>query len=68
MVTQKARKVPNWKCPGPNGVLGYWLKNFPALHEGIPTQIDDVINNGTDISNMDGSREDNTLPKRSRTK
>ena len=48
MVTQQTRKVPNWKCPGPDGVLGYWLKNFPALHERIATQMDDMIN-GMDI-------------------
>ena len=33
MVTQLTRKVPNWKCPRLDGVQGYWLKNFPALHE-----------------------------------
>ena len=49
MVTQQTRKVPHWKCPEPDGVQGYWLKNFPALHERIEAQINDMINNGMDI-------------------
>ena len=49
VVTQQTRKVPNWKCPGSDGVQDYWLKIFPALHERIATQMDDMINNGMDI-------------------
>ena len=49
MITQKTRKIPNWKCPGQDGVQGYWLKNLSALHERIATQMDDRINNGMDI-------------------
>ena len=30
MVSQQTRKVLNWKCPGLDGVQGYWLKNFPT--------------------------------------
>ena len=37
MVTQQIRKVSNWKYPWPDGVQGYWLKNFSALHETIAT-------------------------------
>ena len=49
MVTQQTRQVPNWKCPGLDGVQGYWLKVFPALHKRIGTQIDEIINNWMDI-------------------
>ena len=49
MVTQQTRQVPNWKCQGSDGVQGYWLKNFAALHERIATKINDMINNGMDI-------------------
>ena len=49
MITQQTRKIPNWKCPGLNGVQGYWLTNLSALHEGITTQMDDMINNEMDI-------------------
>ena len=50
MVTQQIRKVPNWKYPVPDGVQGYWLKLFPALHERIATEMDDMINNGMDTA------------------
>ena len=49
MIIQQGREVPNWKCPGSDGVQGYWLKTFPTLHERIVTQMDDMINNGMDI-------------------
>ena len=49
IITQKTRKIPNLKCPGPDGVQGYWWKNLPALHERIATQMDDMINNRMDI-------------------
>ena len=49
MVTQLARKVPNWTCPRPDGVQGYWLKNFPALRERKETQMDDMINTRMDM-------------------
>ena len=49
MVTQQTRQVPNWKCQGPDGVQGYWLKSFAALHERIAAKINDMINNGMDI-------------------
>ena len=49
MITQQTSKIPSWKCPGLDGVQAYWLKNLPALHERIATQMDDMINNGTDI-------------------
>ena len=49
MVTQQTKKIPNWKCPVPDGVQGYWLKNFAALHERIATQMDDIIINEMDI-------------------
>ena len=41
MVNQQTRKTLNSKCPEPDGVQGYWLKNFIALHERIATQVDD---------------------------
>ena len=50
MVTQETKRVPNWKCPGPYEVQGYWLKTFLTLHERMPTQMNDMINHRTDIS------------------
>ena len=31
-VKKLLRKVPNWKAPGPDGVQGFWLKNFTSMH------------------------------------
>ncbi|XP_063599202.1 uncharacterized protein LOC134775604 [Penaeus indicus] len=49
MVIQQTRKIPNWKCPGPDGVQGYWLKSFTALHERIADQLNGMIYNGVEI-------------------
>ena len=49
MITQQKRKIPNWRCPGVDGVQDYWLKNLPVVHERIATQMDEMINNGMDI-------------------
>ena len=46
MLKQKLKKVPNWKGPGPDGVQGYWLKNFTCLHERITFQLDEFLQQG----------------------
>jgi hypothetical protein len=33
MVRKVTVKMPNWKAPGPDGVQGFWLKNFKTLHK-----------------------------------
>ena len=50
MITQKTKKIPNYKCPEPDGAEGYWLKNLLVLNKRIEAQMDDIINNKTDIS------------------
>ncbi|XP_063611810.1 uncharacterized protein LOC134785404 [Penaeus indicus] len=42
-VKKQSRKLPNWKAPGPDGVQGYWLKHFTALHERIASQLDGML-------------------------
>ena len=29
------KKILNWKAPGPDGVQGFWLKNFNSLHKNF---------------------------------
>ena len=36
---KQLKKVPNWKAPGPDGVQGFWLKNFKSLHPRIAEQL-----------------------------
>ena len=31
-VKKMLRKIPNWKAPGPDGVQGFWMKNFTSMH------------------------------------
>ena len=46
LLKQKLKKMPNWKGPGPDGVQGYWLKNFIYLHERITFQLDECLQQG----------------------
>ena len=49
MVNKHARKMPNWKSPGPDGVQGYWIKNLTNLHERISQQLDNILSGTNDI-------------------
>ena len=37
------RKIANWKSPGPDGVQGYWIRNFTSLQKRISEQLDDFL-------------------------
>ena len=32
-------RMPNWKSPGPDLVLGFWLNKFSSLHERVRLQL-----------------------------
>ena len=49
MVTTQAKKIPNWKAPGPDGVQGYWIKKLTSLHDRIAEQMNEMINNRVPI-------------------
>ena len=49
MVSKQTKIIPNWKCPGPDGVQGYWLKHLTTLHSRIANQMNDIIINGYEI-------------------
>ena len=42
-VRRQLEKVANWKGPGPDGVQGYWLKNFTTLHGRVVLQLNEVL-------------------------
>ena len=46
-VRKQIHKVPNWKSPGPDGVQGYWIKNFKSLHDIIANQLDGCLQENT---------------------
>ena len=39
-------KLSNWKAPGPDGVQGYWLKNFKSLRPMIAALLNEVVQTG----------------------
>ena len=42
-VRVQLRKVPNWKSPGPDGLQGYWLKNFTSCVDRIAKHLQDCL-------------------------
>ena len=40
------KKFPNWKAPGPDGVQGYWLKNFVSLHSKLAEHLNLCLETG----------------------
>ena len=51
LIKAQCRKIPNWKAPGPDGVQGYWIKKFTALHDRTASQMNAMINNGVAVPN-----------------
>ena len=39
-------KMPNWKAPGPDGLQGFWLKNFTSLRDRICQQLNECLDEG----------------------
>ena len=42
-VRKQAKKMPNWKSPGKDGVQGYWVKNLTNIHERIADQLNKIL-------------------------
>ena len=40
------KNFPNWKAPGPDGVQGYWLKNFVSLHSKLAEHLNLCLETG----------------------
>ena len=40
-------RIPNWKCPGPDGVQGYWIKNLSAVHDSMSNQLNKCLQKGS---------------------
>ena len=49
IVTAQAKKIPNWKAPGPDGVQGYWIKKRTSLHDRIAEQMNEMVNSRVPI-------------------
>ena len=40
-------RLAPWKAAGPDGVQGYWVKNFTSLHDRILNQLNETLKEGT---------------------
>ena len=47
-VQKMLKSFPNWKTPGPDGVQGYWLKNFNSMHKYLAEYLHRLVQ-GDDI-------------------
>ena len=45
-VKSMLKTFPNWKAPGPDGVQGYWLKNFVSLHSKLAENLNHCLETG----------------------
>ena len=43
MSNEQCRKMPNWKAPGRDKVLGFWIKSMTNLHERIAEQLNEIL-------------------------
>ena len=39
-------RMLNWKSPGPDLVLGFWLKDFSSLHKRVRLQLKECLDTG----------------------
>ena len=46
LVKRQMKRIPNWKAAGPDGVQGFWMKNFSSLHKTICDQLQECMNAG----------------------
>ena len=40
---KQLKTIPKWKGPGPDGIQGYWLKSFTAIHEKLASHLKDCV-------------------------
>ena len=36
-------RTASWKSPGPDGIHGYWYKNFYSLHDTLYKQLEECL-------------------------
>ena len=42
-VTMQLRKMPNWKAPRLQGILGFWLMRFTSQHQRLTEEFNENI-------------------------
>jgi len=43
------KRLRNWAAPGPDGIQGFWIKQFPALHGSLLQNFKEMLNDGSTI-------------------
>ena len=44
---KQLKRTASWKSPGPDGIHGFWYKNFPSLHKIICTQLNQCLSSNS---------------------
>ena len=57
------RKLRNWAAPGSDGIQGFWIKRFPALHERLLQCYNDMFNDSSTIPSWFTKGRTILLPK-----
>ena len=43
------KRMRNWTAPGPDGIQGFWIKRFPALHRSLLNYFNHMLRDGSKI-------------------
>ena len=43
ILKKQIKKLPNWKSPGPDGIQGYWVKNFTSIQPILTAMLNDCL-------------------------
>ena len=46
LIEKQAKKLPNWKAPGPDGLQGFWLKNIKSVRKVLAKKLKVKYQNG----------------------
>ncbi|CAG5030097.1 unnamed protein product [Parnassius apollo] len=72
-VAEEVRRAPNWKSPGLDGLLHYWLKRFVVCHTVLARQFQEAVNQKllpslftTEITHLVPKDQDTTDPSKYR--
>jgi len=42
-IMSHAKKISNWKAPGPDHVQGFWFKNLTSIHSRLANQLNQCL-------------------------
>jgi len=60
-------KLRNWASPGPDGIQGFWIKQFPALHQSLLLLFNGMMKNDSCVPSWFPSGRTLLIPKNANT-